>query len=545
MTTRKTTAPAPVLPEVALSPADRFAVEAGCWFDPATAARPVEFIERFCRQSQGRWSGQALTLLPWQRDFLRALFGWKREDGTRRFRSAYVEVAKKNGKSTMVSALVLYLILADGEPSPRIFLNACDKEQASLIFDEAGAMVKSSPDLARRLEVIDYRKRIVTRDHRGRIQANSSEAPAKDGPNASAVIFDELHRQRDRELWDTLEHAGIARVQPLRLSLTTAGDEETGLWFEQRDYSERVISGELPDWGHLGAVYRAQPDADLENPAVWRAANPSLGAIIPESDFAADLRKAKDNELSWNLFKRLRLNIVAKSAARYISPDAWNQCAGPRRQADDFIGRPLFLGADLSRSIDLTALVGVWPGPDGATDLVAWFWIPENRIDELTRADRVPYRAWIAAGYVFATPGSVIDYGFIRTQIKALAARHDLRAVMIDPYNATQFCTQLAEQDGLPVQQVRQGYLSLSAPTKELERLVVSGSLRHGGNPILKWMAANAVAVRDPSGNVKLDKAGSREKIDGLAALVNALAGVLVEPAAGPSVYETRGLLAI
>lgn len=529
------------------NPSDELAISQGCTFDEAAGGFVCDFIERFCRQSKGRWKGEPLKLLDWQRDFLMRLFGWKQAGGLRRFRRAYLEVAKKNGKSTLISGVGLYLLLADAEGSPEIYLNACDKDQASIVFEEQRRMVEASPELTARLQVQNSVnvKRIVDPAGNGCIIANSSIAASKDGLNPSGTIFDELHRQPDRRLWDVFEYAGAARSQPLRLSITTAGEDEDGVWHEERDYAEKVNAGIIPDTSFLGVVYRADPKDDLDDPATWRKANPSLGVTIDESDFRRELTEAQQTPRKLAPFKRLRLNIVTKSDALFIAPEDWAACAAPIRPAAARSEDPCYAGGDLSKTTDLTALVALWGNLADGFDLQAWFWMPAENVAELERVDRVPYRLWISQGWITETPGSIVDYGFIRRTANALAAANDLRKLLIDPYNATKLALELKEEDGLPVDFLRQGFLSLSPPTKELERLVKARLLRHGGNPVLKWMMSNAVADTDSAGNVKLDKRLSRKKIDGAAALVNTIAAATSDPDSGTSVYESRGITSV
>lgn len=252
-------------------PSDELARAQGCWFDADAAERPICFIETFCKQSQGRFGGEPLRLLDWQTDFLRRLYGWRRDDGTRRFRSAYLEVPKKNGKSTLVSGLVLYHLIADAEPGPKVFCNAYDREQASIVFDEAAAMVRASPSLAKRLDLVETKKEIRWRKVNGRIKANSADVPSKDGANASFVVFDELHRQETWDLWRMFRYAGVSRSQPLTLSITTAGVDRQSVCYAQHDYSKRVAAGRVPDWQHLGLIYGATPEDDFRDPEIGRA----------------------------------------------------------------------------------------------------------------------------------------------------------------------------------------------------------------------------------------------------------------------------------
>ena len=468
-------------------------------------------------------------------------FGWRRPGGRRRFVRIYLEVAKKNGKSTLLSALAVYLDVADGEGAPEIYLNAVDREQASIIFDEAARMIARSPELARRLEVIKSKKRIVDPANDGKIVANSADVPSKDGVNASAVIFDELHRQKDRQLWDIFEYAGASREQPIKISITTAGETCDGVWHEQRAYSDGVNDGTIPDWTHLGVVYRALEADDLDDPATWAKANPSLGVTISEDDFRRELGEARQVPTKLANFKRLRLNIVARGDQQFVSLEAWDRCG-----AAVIVGRhePWWGGLDLSQTQDLSAFVKLSGGPE-SFDVTARFWLPEDGIADLERQHQLPYRTWAEMGLIVLTPGNVIDYAFIRSEVNDLASDGQCRRMLADPYNATKLGLELRDQDGLPIEFIRQGFLSLSSPTKELLRLILGARLRHGGNPILRNHISNAVAEQDAAGNLKLSKRKSKRKIDGAAALVNAVAAASTGDDGGPSVYETRGLLFI
>lgn len=525
-------------------PADERAIEQGCYFDEEAGRFVVDFIQTFCRQSKGRWSGQPLTLLDWQVDFLMRLFGWKRPNGLRRFTRAYMEVAKKNGKSTIVSALLLYFLLGDGEGAPECYCNACDRDQASIVFDEAARMVRASPELSMRLQVIDSRKLIVDPVGHGKIRANSAESGSKDGLNPHVTIFDELHRQKNSDLWEVFEYAAAAREQPLTISITTAGEDTSGVWHEQRQYSEDIIAGRVADISHLGVVYRADPKDDLDDPAVWRKANPSLGETIDEAKFRAEWEEAKQVPRKRANFLRLRLNVIAAGAAKFVDPEIWKENGLVPVDPAALAGAPCWAGLDLSSTNDLTALALVFGDRDEGFDVLMRYWLPGDNIAELEAQHRRPYRAWADAGLITLTPGNVVDYAFIRREINDLAGAFALRKLLADPFNATQLTLEMRESDGLPIENLRQGFLSLSDPTKQLDRLIRARKVRHGGHPILSWNAENAAVVADTADNIKLSKKRAAGKIDGLAALVNAIAATSGDDA-GPSVYETRGLLTL
>lgn len=532
-------------PQWIRGPADELAVRQGCYFDEEAGLFVCDFLETFCRLSEGRWAGQPMRLIPWQRDATMRAYGWMRADGCRRFQTVYVEVGKKNGKSPWVSGLTCYHLIADGEGGPKVFLNACDREQAKIVFDAAALMVDQSPDLASRLQVMrGNANRIVTSAHDGYAVACSATVDAKDGRNASLVVFDELHRQPDRKLYNVYIGSGASRRQPLWLDITTAGEDDTGVWHDRRVYSERVNAGEVPDTSHLGIVHRAKPDDDFDDPAVWRKANPSLGHTITEEQFGRELFRAKQNPIDWHDFLRKRFNVIARSAAKYFDVDRWDACAAAGGLGVEHLaGLDTFLGLDLSSTDDLTALVAL--GRYGRKlRLVTRFWCPEDNLLALERRTRRPYRHWAEKGYLKTTPGNAIDYGFIRQEVKDIAARARLKKGLIDSWNAQQLCNDLIEDDGLPFEFIRQGYQSLNAPTKEFKRLIDAGLVEHDGNPVMRWCVGNAVAVEDDQKNVKLSKQKSREKIDGAAAAVNAVGAATAAGAAGRrSVYDDRDLI--
>jgi len=520
---------------------DDLAVSQGCYFDEDAGKFVCDFVETFCRQSKGRWRGTPLSLLDWQRDLIMRVYGWKRSDGRRRFRRVYVEVPKKNGKSTLVSALALVALLADGEPAAEVYLNAVDREQAGIVFDESARMVAASPELAGRLEVIPSRGVIVHEQYNGKIKKNSADAPSKDGVNASHWIFDELHRFKSREVYDIFRYAGASREQPLEITITTAGESTDGVWHELRDYSEQVAAGLVADTTHLGVIYRADPEKDdLDDPETWRRVNPSMGVTITEDDFRLELEAAKAIPSTWSNFLRLRLGIVAGGDAQFTSPEAWAHGNDPPNLE---LGRPCYLGLDMSSKIDLTALVLLCPDGLGGFDVGAWFWTCKDGIAQKEKRDGASYQAWARDGKLTLCDGGEIDYAAVKTKILELSRVYDLRGLGGDPWNVGQLLQELQDEEGLPVFQVRQGYASLSAPTKALEALIASRKLRHGGNEPLAWCVCNAIAQRDENANVRLSKRKSKRRIDGASALVNALAVATAVPAEESSVYEERGLM--
>lgn len=530
------------------NPSDELAISQGGYFDESKGRHACDFIERFCRQSKGRWSGKPLELVPWQRDAIMRLFGW-RKDGTRRFRTVYIEIPKKNGKSTLISAIALYLTIGEGEGAPEVYLNAVDRKQADIVFEECCRMVEASPQLAKRLNVSRYNGKVTDPRNYGKIQKNSADAPSADGVNASGVIFDEIHRFKSRALWDVFEYAGISRQQPLRIVITTAGEERDGIWYEQREFSEGINKGTHPITTHLGIVYRArtaddgQAD-DIDDPETWKKANPSMGHTMDIDSFAQELAEAKaKGPAALGNFLRLRLGVIVRGEGKFLDLAQWDACAD---WIEPDLDDPCFLGLDLSDRDDLAALVAITGDMETGFTAQCRFYLPEDGIEELERQHQQPYRMWAEEGFITLTPGCTIDRAFIRADIVRLSESRRVVAIFIDPWNARDLAEDLLNDDGLPVEFLRQGLQSLSDPTKTLRELVKARKIRHGGNPILRWHAGNAVEVRDANDNIRLDKKLSRKKIDGMAALVNAVAGAIARGGDfGPSIYETRGLVTV
>jgi phage terminase large subunit-like protein len=502
------------------SEADERAVLAGYRVDVKSAERVRTFFKQFLRHSKGQWAGQPFELMDWQwQEIIAPLFGWMRPDGTRRYRRGYIEVPKKNGKSALFSGLSLYLLIGDKEPGAEIYSAAVDRDQASIVFNEAGNMVDSSSHLSGRLRVIRSTKRIVDQRSRSYYKALSADVPAKEGLNAHAVLIDELHAQKTRDLWDTLRYAGASRRQPLHLSVTTAGYDRHSICWEQHDYAEKVLDGTIEDLAFFAFIAAADEDADWTDPHVWREANPSLGVTISEEQFAEDCREAQESPAKENSFRRYRLNQWTEQDVRWLSMEKWDAC-GKALEALD--GRECFAGLDLSTTTDISALVLAFPGEEDCYEVLPFFWVPEEGARNRERRDRVPYTQWIRDEYIEATSGQVIDYDVIRKRINELGQRYSIRQIALDRWNATQLATQL-DGDSFEMVAFGQGYASMNAPTKKLEELVLSGRIAHGGHPVLRWMAGNVSLEKDAADNWKPSKKKSIERIDGIVALVMAV----------------------
>ena len=506
--------------------------------DQAKVQRVYSFFETVLKHSKGGQAGQPFLLLPWQKYVLSEIFGRCKPDGTRQHRQAYVEIPKKNGKSTMLAGISLYVLLADGEMGAECYGAASDREQAGIIYREAASMVRSSPALSRVLEVVDSRKTIIHRASNSFYRVLSADAFRAEGLNIHCLLFDELHAQRgDRRLWDALRYGGAARRQPLVLSITTAGEfNKTHLWWEQHDYAERCIADPTFDPAFFGCIYAADREDDWKSPKIWHKANPSLGETISEESFAADAKEAANSTTKLSSFLRYRLNVPTTTDVRWVRPDQIEQCmAGPPEPLD---GRDFWAGLDLASTFDTSAFVAWFPADDGHVDVYAHAWIPGENADKREREDRVPYSQWQRDGWLTITDGRSTDYGIIKRDIMAFCDKHRCRGLGIDRWNATMLAQELSGE-GLPVVMFGQGFASMSSPTKAVEAKIVDGKLRLAGNRLLGWQLGNAAVQMDAAGNVKLSKAKSTERIDSAVALAMACGihmGEQMKPAQMPEI---------
>ena len=510
--------------------------------DKHLAERAVMFV-RALKHTKGEWAGTPFQLRPWQEIILRDIFGTVTREGLRQYRTGYVEIPRKNGKSELAAAIALYMLFGDGEPGAEIYSAASERNQASLVFNAAAAMVRSSPTLSKYSRIIDSQKRIVYYKNNSYYQAISADAATKHGFNAHAVIYDELHTAPNRELWDTLATSMGARRQPLMLAITTAGWDRTSICWEQHQIASRILSGDYHDPTYYPVIYGADEKDDWTDERVWKKANPNLGVSIKPEFLRSEYKRAMEIPAYENTFRRLYLDQWTSQETRWIPMEAWDECH--MDDPGDLDGEPCYIGLDLSSTTDLTSLT-VWYPDRGVA--INHNWMPEELVDWKSRLDQIPYWDWIREGIVELTPGNVVDYGFIRERILDIAARNSgLRAIGYDPWNATQLMIQIEQDDGLPVAPIRQGFRTLSPASKELERLVTSRALNHLGNPALRRAAENVRVKADENGNLRPVKNSATGRIDPLMSLIIAIAAQQQTEGVqtGPSVYEERGLLAL
>ena len=512
-------------------------------YDKKKADRAVTFIENLCH-TKGKWAGAPFWLLPWQEQLIRDIFGIVKPDGNRQFRTAFVEICKKVGKSELAAAVALYLLYADNEPSAEVYGAAADRQQASIVFDVAKQMVEMSPALMKRSKLMGATKRIVNYSNAGYYQVLSAEVGGKHGFSVSGLVFDEIHTQPNRQLYDVLtKGSSDARQNPLHFIITTAGNDRHSIAYELHTKAVDILEGRRVDPTFYPVVYGLKDDEDWEDEANWYKVNPSLGYTVDIERLRDAYREAKQNPADEVTFKWLRCNMWVSSTVAWI-PDAIYMRGNEPIDMDALAGRDCYAGLDLSSTGDITALVLIFPprNEDEKYVLLPYFWIPEETIPRRVKANSVPYDIWEKQGYIMSTEGNVIHYDFIEKFIMYLSEKYHILEIAVDRWNATQMIQNL-EGEGFTIVPFGQGFSSMSAPTKEFYRLLMDGRIIHGGNPVLRWMAGNVVIDTDPAGNIKVTKAKSKEKIDGIVAAIMALDRCIRQEGQSGSVYDERGLL--
>jgi len=522
----------------------------GLWFDRAAAHRVLEFVP-ICRHSKGEWAGQPLDLSPWQMWATWVLYGWRRADGFRRFRRAYLEVPRKNGKSTWISALGLYHLVADNEPGAEVYIAATTRGQANIVFKEAASMIRKSPELSSRLE--RFKDVIVYEAQDAKWQALDGKPDTKDGFNPSAAFLDELHAHKDRGMYDVLESALGARRQPLMLAITTAGGNRHGICWEVREVCRQILEGLFENDSQFALICHCDDELDWTDPRAWEQANPNLGLSLKLDYLQEQCRLAKQRLSFRTEFLRKNLNRWADSFTCWLNLERW-RAAG--RDADGqeldpvawraemlarLRGRACYGGLDLASVIDLAAYVLVFPPQDEGDRLIVlpWFFAPQDTATARAEIDRVPYLEWAERGFLELTAGDVIDTREIRAQIQRTAADYGVQEIGYDSYQGTHLALAIRDEDGIVMVPIPQTTKFLNEPSKKLEEMVLKGALDHGNNPVLTWMAGNCQAFVDGSGAIRPDKKRSAEKIDGIVALVMALHRSLFGGESG-SVYDTE-----
>ena len=537
-------------------------------YDKSAANYAVAFIENLCH-TKGTWAGKPFELIDWQEQIIRDLFGTLKPNGYRQFNTAYIEIPKKQGKSELAAAVALLLTCGDGEERAEVYGCAADRQQAAIVFDVAADMVRMCPALSKRVKILASQKRLIYTPTNSFYQVLSAEAYSKHGFNIHGVVFDELHTQPNRKLFDVMtKGSGDARMQPLYFLITTAGTDTHSICYETHQKAKDIIEGRKIDPTFYPVIYGADESDDWTNPKVWKKANPSLDITVGIDKVKAACESAKQNPGEENAFRQLRLNQWVKQAVRWMPMEKWDKCAFAVDE-DELEGRVCYGGLDLSSTTDITTFVLVFPpslggaasvprlGDGFATSccppldeddkyiILPYFWIPEDNLTLRVNRDHVPYDVWERQGYLQTTEGNVVHYGFIEQFIERLGERFNIREIAFDRWGAVQMVQNL-EGMGFTVVPFGQGFKDMSPPTKELMKLVLEQKIAHGGHPVLRWNMDNIYIRTDPAGNIKADKEKSTEKIDGAVATIMALdRAIRCGNDHGASVYDERGILFI
>ena len=513
-------------------------------YDKNKADYAVTFIECL-KHTKGRWAGKDFKLIDWQEEIIRDLFGIVKDTGYRQFNTAYIEIPKKMGKSELAAAIALLLTCGDGEERAEVYGCAADRQQATIVFDVAADMVRMSPALSKRVKILASQKRMIYKPTNSFYQVLSAEAYSKHGFNIHGVVFDELHTQPNRKLFDVMtKGSGDARTQPLYFLITTAGTDTKSICYETHQKAVDILEGRKTDPTFYPVIYGADREDDWTDEKVWHKANPSLGITVPIEKVRQACESAKQNPTEENAFRQLRLNQWVKQAIRWMPMEKWDLCNFAVNE-EELKGRVCYGGLDLSSTTDITAFVLVFPpiDEDDKYQILPYFWLPEDNLDLRVKRDHVNYDLWKKRGYIMTTEGNVVHYGFIEKFIEDLGEIYNIREIAFDRWGAVQMVQNL-EGMGFTVVPFGQGFKDMSPPTKELMKLTLERKIAHGGHPVLRWMMDNIFIRTDPAGNIKADKEKSTEKIDGVIATIMALdRAIRCGNDTSESVYDDRGLI--
>lgn len=476
------------------------------------------------------FAGKPFVLRPWQKDeILRPLFGKLKPDGRRQYRECLLMLPRKQAKTQLSSGIGDYLLLGTGKSGQETVCAASDRAQASHLFRKSRDMIEADPYLRKLVKVYESAKVIEAKKSSNTLKVVSSDGRRQHGLNPSGLLFDELHTQPNSDLYDALTSAQATRQEPLNIYISTAGNNRDSLCYRVLERARRIKADPSIDPEFLPILYGAEDGDDWTDERTWFKAMPALGDFASLEFIRAEFRKALDSASEESKFKQLFLNLWVGSVAKWLDRAGWDLCGSKPNRFDygSLKGRPCYAGIDLSEKNDISAFVLVFPWEDGTYRVLCRFWVPEEYARERDRKGG-QYLRWAERGFITLTPGHTIDHEFIWSEVIALAELYQIRMVRLDPYRATQTANHLASA-GLNVELMRQGFVSMTEPTTWLEVYIRKGLIRHNANPVLNWMADNAVSERDPSGNVKISKARSADKVDGMVALVMALAAAMAD----------------
>jgi phage terminase large subunit-like protein len=508
-------------------------------FDKEKASRICRFIE-LLPHIKGEWAknGARIELQPWQIFILTTVFGWIRKDtGLRRFKTAYLEMPRKNGKSSLSSGVGIYCCCADGEAGSETYSAATTRDQAKIVWQDAWNMVQRSPGLKKAFGVSTTAHAISQISTASRFQALSAEGNSLDGLNIHCAIVDELHAHRTRKVFDVLETATGARTQPLLWLITTAGFDRSGICYEQRTYLTKILDGVVKDDTYFGVIYTIDDEDDWSDPRIWEKANPNYGVSIFPEDIERLCAKALKMPSAQNNFLTKRLSVWVNADTAFFNMAALAKCADLNIWPGDFAGERCWIGIDLASRRDMAPMVQVFE-IDGNFHAFSRFYLPESEIEESGNSQ---YTGWAKQGLITITPGNIIDFGYIEDDLREISKEFQVVEVAYDPFQATQFATRMLAE-GFPMVEMRAAVRTFSEPMKFLDALITDGKFHYNGDPILTWMFSNVVAHYDNKDNVYPRKERPENKIDGVVALIMALGRAMIGSGVqAKSIYETRG----
>ena len=478
------------------------------------------FIERL-PHVKGPLAGEPISLEPWQVFILTTVFGWVTPDGKRRFRRSYIEVPRGNAKSTLSSAVALYMLAADHEGGAEVYSLATTRDQARIVFGDAQTMARRSPGFRTRFSVNVGAHNMHVLASGSKFEALSAEGSTLDGLNIHFGCVDELHAHKTRTVYDVVETGTGKRDNSLLWVITTAGSNRAGICYEVRTFVSKLLDGVFEDDTQFGIIYGLDDGDDWTSENALIKANPNWGISVRPEILGPLQAKAMQLPSAVNNFKTKHLNEWVNADTAWMDMRAWDACADTSLDIDNFIGQPCWIGLDLASKTDIAALILIFAHPEIADAYLTFgkYYLPE---DTVHGAGNSQYSGWMRIDRLTVTPGNVIDFSWIEADLLDMASRFAIQAVAFDPFQATQLSTRMLAE-GLPMIEVRPTVLNFSEPMKILEALVLQKKLAHDGDPVLTWMASNVVAHLDVKDNIYPRKERPENKIDGIVALIMAL----------------------
>jgi phage terminase large subunit-like protein len=516
------------------------------YFDDLAADHAIRFYD-YLKHSKGKWARQSFILEPWQKFIVGSLFGWlHKTTQLRRFRTAYDEIPRKNGKTTLASGVGDYLFIGDDEYGAEVYACATKKDQAKLTFDESKRMVRASPDLSQFVRI--HENNMYAIETGSKYEPLAADSNSLDGLNVHGGIIDEYHAHKNANLYHVIESGTSAREQPMIFVITTAGSNQHGPCYQLRDYALKVLKKIHIDETFFAYIATVDEGDDVYDINTWMKANPNLGVSKNLEYMTKQAAKAKQMPTAFVEFLTKDLNVWTNASVKWMPLSKWDACKKEHTPEllESLKGRKCYAGLDLSSKTDITALALIFPPDEKNGDyiIIPYFWIPEDDLQEREDRDKFQYRHWVNKGVIQTTPGNTIDYSYIKETIINLGKEYKILEIAFDEWNATQIALELSAE-GFTMIPARQGFKTLSEPMKELERLVLETRFIHGGNPVLRWMADAVVAKVDTNTNIMPDKSKSTNRIDGIAACINALRRIIDHQTKKPSIYQTRGATSI